>query len=104
MTPRAPCQSRGSLWLHLGHVNTFAPPKFSVDVPTPGTGFTGVRLRYFHDDHVFLLGLKPQELLEPIVRPGEHRPRRLTTKLPPRLGNHLGRLESGEKYQSVVIR
>jgi hypothetical protein len=24
------------------------------------------------------------------VRPGEHRPRRLATKLPPCLGNHLG--------------
>ncbi|MGY2976016.1 hypothetical protein ACVWYZ_001948, partial [Thermostichus sp. MS-CIW-37] len=26
ITPKAPCQSRGSLWLHFGHLNTFAPP------------------------------------------------------------------------------
>jgi hypothetical protein len=74
----------------LGASEHLCTTQLSVDVPALGTGFAGVRFRYFHDGHVFLLGLKLQELLEPIVRPGEHRPRRLATKLPPRLGNHLG--------------
>ena len=74
----------------LGACEHFCATQLSVDVPALGTGFAGVRFRYFHDDHVFLLGLKFQELLEPIVRPGEHRPCRLATKLPPCLGNHLG--------------
>ena len=64
--------------------------QLSVDMTTLGTGFAGVRLRDIHHHHIFLLGLKFQELLEPIVRPSKHRPRRLATKLPPRLGSHLG--------------
>jgi hypothetical protein len=74
----------------LGASEHLCTTQLSVDVSALGTGFAGVRFRDFHDNHVFLFGLKLQELLEPIVRPGEHRPRRLATKLPPCLGNHLG--------------
>ncbi len=74
----------------LGASKHLCATQLSVDVPTLGTGFAGVRFRYFHDDHVSLFGLKFQELLEPIVRPGEHGPCRFATKLSPRLGNHPG--------------
>jgi len=42
-------------------------PHWRVDVPALGTGFAGVRFRYFHDNPVFLSGWKLQELLEAIV-------------------------------------
>ena len=67
--------------------NPVSPGDLAPDATVLKQDLTPVRI---HDYHVFLFGLKFQELLEPIVRPGEHRPRRLATKLPPRLGNHLG--------------
>ena len=52
----------------LGACEHLCATQLSVDVPALGTGFAGVRFRYFHDNHVLLLGLKLQELFCLLLR------------------------------------
>ena len=75
-----------------------------VNIPALGAGFTGIGFRNIDHGYIFLLRLELQKLFEPIVCPSEHRPSRLTTDFPLGFGYHVGRLESRQKDQPVVIR
>jgi len=75
-----------------------------MNITTPGARFTRVGFGDIDHRYTLLLRLELKELLEPIVCPGQHRPSRLATDFPLRFGHHVGRLESWQKDQSVVVR